>query len=126
MCGREFRREGLLLSGPRRCCGIMKGEFQIDLDSAVFGDNDYGDALETLACPTASLCVAADGDGNVLSTTDPTQERPWKSERQIGPGTAAYAYIVCTSTTLCLLIDGSSVHIFQDPTGNASTPCLSG
>jgi hypothetical protein len=92
---------------------------QIDTDTAVYGDGDYGDALETLACPTISLCVAADADGNVLSTTDPTQQTPWKSER-LG-ALPANASLVCTSTTLCILVDVSSVFISQDPTGSASS-----
>jgi hypothetical protein len=92
----------------------------IDTDTAVYGDNDYGESLESVTCPTISLCLAADADGNVLSTTDPTQATPWKSDGPIGTAAEGTANVLCLSTTLCLFAD-RIVLLSQDPTGNAST-----
>ena len=90
----------------------------IDTDNAVFGDNDYGNRLTSVSCPSISVCVTADADGNVLSTTDPGQNRPWTSVEPFGKHEVGLPAVACVSVSLCALADESEVFISHDPTGS--------
>ncbi len=96
-------------------------QVQIDTDSAVFGDNAYGNELTSLSCPSTSLCVASDADGNVLSTTRPTQKQPWNSITPFGEKVpSSTAAISCASVSLCAYVDQSEAFVSHDPTGDQS------
>jgi hypothetical protein len=88
--------------------------------------------LDAISCPSVSLCVAGDWDGDVVTSTDPTGGgSAWNvayvdSSLESGltgldPQTAI-AGISCPSVSLCVANDGvGNVLTSQDPTGGAST-----
>jgi hypothetical protein len=103
----------------------------------------FGAATVTaLSCPAVSLCVAVDSAGRVLTSSDPTRERPWSvadvdprvetlpgvpagAEPGLGamPPTFADARLTavsCPSVKLCVAVDeyGTIAYSF-DPTGGA-------
>ena len=60
--------------------------------------------IENLACPSASLCVAVNTNGDVMSTTQPTDTASWTQPQQIVNAEAIYR-LQCPSTTLCVATD---------------------
>jgi hypothetical protein len=100
--------------------GHSWAKVHLDHDGAVFGDNDYGDNLTSVSCPTISTCVTADADGNVLSTADIGQKHPWKSVELFGKHQYGFPVVTCVSVSLCAVADTSEVFTSHDPTGSAS------
>jgi hypothetical protein len=76
-------------------------------------------AVEAIACPSASLCVAADEMGNVLTSTDPTGGgATWSTEKVDDGEPDAISGIACPSSTLCVATDlDGNVLTATDPTG---------
>jgi hypothetical protein len=72
-----------------------------------------------VSCPSASLCVAGDGAGNILSSTNPTGGPiAWSiagvlSNESIGG-------VSCPSISLCVAVGGKDVLTATDPSGGAS------
>jgi hypothetical protein len=74
-------------------------------------------AITGVACPSMGLCVAVDGVGDVLSTTDPTGGAgSWVTAASVAEGFAA---VSCPSTELCVAVGGGDVAISTDLTGGA-------
>ena len=69
-----------------------------------FGDHTYHRALTAVACPSTSLCVAADDQGNVVSSTDPGDVAPTWTMTNVA-GTTRINGISCASTSLCVAVD---------------------
>lgn len=91
---------------------------EIDSDSRVGADSgDYGSNLTSLSCPSVSLCLATDEDGNILSTTQPTQTQPWKSTTPSPERNRAV--LSCGSVSLCVYVDSWGAFVSYDPTGGA-------
>jgi hypothetical protein len=71
--------------------------------------------LSAVSCPSASLCVAGDWDGNVLDTTDPADAAPRWESTYADTGTNvgitglvlrdAVSDIACPSASLCMFSD---------------------
>src|SRR4051794_29172945 len=86
-------------------------------------------ALGDVACPTAALCVAPDGIGDVLTTTTPTGgAAAWAKSDILGPIKDGDAYggppgpnhVTCASASLCFLFGhGRYVYTSTDPAGGA-------
>ncbi len=88
--------------------------------------------LDTISCPSASLCVAGDWDGDVVTSSNPTGGTDAWSVAHVDSnlisgavvGKAAQAEIVsvsCPSVSLCVASDGvGEVLTSQNPTGGAS------
>lgn len=88
--------------------------------------------LDTISCPSASLCVAGDWDGDVVTSSNPTGGSNAWSVTHVDSnlvsggvvGKAAQAEIVsvsCPSVSLCVASDGvGEVLTSQSPTGGAS------
>jgi hypothetical protein len=75
--------------------------------------------LEDIACPSASLCVAVDNVGNVLTSTDPDSGSPtWTAAKADNAG--GFTAITCPSPALCVAVDfdGNAV-VSTHPTGGA-------
>lgn len=87
------------------------------------------DACQGVSCPTVSLCIAVDGSGDVLSSTDPTGgSSAWKTSG-IAPG-GVLVGVSCASPSLCIAVGGtfptatsSGGEIFTstDPAGGGAT-----
>ena len=76
--------------------------------------------LTALSCPSASLCVAGDNAGNILTASDPVA----------GPGAWSIAVadqgqgivgVSCPSVSMCVAADGAgNIFVSSDPTGGES------
>jgi hypothetical protein len=79
----------------------------VQVDDAHLG---YGAqaAISGLSCPSASICVAIDTAGNVLTSTDPTAAAPW-SLSAADPGNG-FSAVSCASTSLRVALAGGVVN----------------
>ena len=82
------------------------------------GRIDSSAGLTALSCPSASLCVAVDGAGNVLTSTHPAAASAWtianvdRSEHLAG--------ISCPAASLCVATDWAGDAVAStDPTSGA-------
>ena len=62
--------------------------------------------LTSVDCPSASLCVATDSGGGVVSTMTPLRGEPWRIGARIELGGRLDA-ISCPSTTRCFVVDAA-------------------
>src|ERR1700733_13452834 len=61
-------------------------------------------AFTGIACPTVSLCVAVDDEGNVLTSSAPTgTAQAWQSERVCGVG--GFTAVSCPNAQFCAAVD---------------------
>jgi hypothetical protein len=59
--------------------------------------------IDSLACPSAVLCVAGDARGGIVVSVSPQTELSWKYSRP--DGTAAITGMSCPSSALCVGVD---------------------
>jgi hypothetical protein len=73
--------------------------------------------LVAVSCPSMSLCVAVDRQGDLVISTRPTAGlRAWKIARV--RGVDAFRSVSCASVTLCVAVDGAGdVLSTNDPLG---------
>jgi hypothetical protein len=79
--------------------------------------------LTALSCPSVSLCVAADRQGNVLTSSAPSDgASKWRSRNiDAKPGFLGIASVSCSSPTFCVAVDGAGdVITSTNPTGGSS------
>ena len=97
----------------RRCC---RGPAQAPSTASRL--SGAGTAFpRSVACPSATLCVAVDAVSNVLTSTDPTGGASTWQRSLVDPGTW-FASISCPSATLCVTGDGDgNLVVSSDPTG---------
>jgi hypothetical protein len=91
------------------------------LVDVVPGPHGGGGLVYAVSCPSAHLCVAGDGRGEVLTSTDPTGgPAAWHIGGQIGQKTSLHA-LSCPTTTMCVAINESEEALVSvDPTGGPS------
>ncbi len=90
------------------------GQLQIDnADPLIF---------QGVACPSASLCVAVDSDGNVVTSTSPTGgPSAWKVTTIDSSWDSGLTGVSCPSTSLCVAVDDFG-DIFTSSNPGASPP----
>jgi hypothetical protein len=73
-----------------------------------------------MSCPTTSLCVATDNDGNIVTSTNPAGGAgAWKVTNVDGP--LVIAGVSCVSVSLCVAIDQNGHALAStDPTGGVT------
>src|SRR4051794_22360254 len=72
-----------------------------------------------IACPAASLCVAVDHGGNVVTSTNPTGGPGAWSITKVDPGNELLA-VTCASASLCVAGDwAGNIITSTNPTGGA-------
>ena len=77
--------------------------------------------INGVSCPSASLCVAVDGEGNVLTSSSPAGGVGAWSVSSI-PGVFGLESISCATATMCVAQDGSGdVVTSTDPAGGGAT-----
>ena len=86
--------------------------------------------LDTISCPSVSLCVAGDWDGDVVTSTNPTGGSSAWSAAYVDPNLegahdggvqVSIAGVSCPSLLWCVASDGTGgVVTSQDPAGGAS------
>jgi hypothetical protein len=90
-----------------------------DADWNAEGADTTGNTLTDDSCPTISLCVATDAQGNIIYATNP-EGRTWPRTNIAGTGDALVA-LSCPSTTFCAAVDADgNVWTTTTPTGTAS------
>lgn len=84
--------------------------------SAGGGPTHGGIPFTGISCPTASLCVASDLNGNVLTSTTPTRPGTWK--RTLVDAFEPLDAVSCPSVHFCIAVDSSGGAVrSSDPTG---------
>jgi hypothetical protein len=90
---------------------------------------DHAGGLQAISCPTSSLCVATDTQGDVLTSTDPTGGAQTWHLAHVDSGSrcafvtcrAALSSISCTSRALCVATDSAGyVYWSSDVTADAA------
>jgi hypothetical protein len=78
--------------------------------------------LNAISCPSTSLCVAVDPQGNAVLTTDPTDPVPtWGPPTNADTSTLLLA-VSCATTSLCVGVDdGGNAVISTNPTAASPT-----
>jgi len=85
----------------RHPAGRASAWSETNVKLAFFGDPLHP-SLAGVSCPTPSLCVAVDGGGNVLSSTDPTGgASAWTSSNVVA---TAIRGVSCPSASLCVAV----------------------
>jgi hypothetical protein len=75
--------------------------------------------LSAIACPSSSLCVAADEDGNVFTSAEPASGS-WSAPAAVDPG-HDISDIACPTTAFCAAVDGDgNIITSAAPSGGAS------
>jgi Divergent InlB B-repeat domain len=113
-------RLGLIAAVSCVVCGLVAwsapalGDSPLSWSSPVAIDSP--NALYAVSCPSASLCVAVDSAGNVVTATDPVHG-PWA----VASVDHILDSISCPSTSLCVAVDGgfSGVDSSTNPTGGS-------
>ena len=83
--------------------------------SASGGPTHGGIPITGISCPTASLCVVVDLNGNALTTATPNRPRSWR--RFLIDGRAPLDAVSCSSPTFCAAVDtDGDVVTSTDPT----------
>lgn len=80
-----------------------------------------------IACPSTTLCVVTENNGNLLTSTDPTggagtwQEAHVDGAQSIYGGVADLEGVACPSVSVCVAVDdGGNVLTSTDPAGGSS------
>jgi hypothetical protein len=80
-----------------------------------------GTHMQSVSCPSATLCVAVDADGNVLTSTNPTGGAATWQRWLVDPGNWL-ASVSCPTTALCVAGDSEgNLVISTNPTGGTGT-----
>jgi hypothetical protein len=86
-----------------------------------FGSNA---SVETVACPSATLCVASlfgGGNNAILTTATPTVEAAMWTKTELEEP-AGLANVSCASKTLCVALEGAAGNIVASTNASAETP----
>src|SRR5438445_10673591 len=77
-------------------------------------------SLPAASCPSSSLCVAVDVNGNVVTSSNPTGgATAWRVTNV--DGSNALTGVSCPSSVFCVAVDGSgNVATSSNPTGGAA------
>ena len=71
--------------------------------------------VNSLSCPSASLCAGVDSRGNIITTTNPGTTAPW-SQASPDPSASYVNDISCPATNLCVAVDSNgNVVTSTDP-----------
>lgn len=105
--------QGALPEAPENSALYWSGPIAVDPGTSPTG------ALDTMSCPSSTLCVGLDRAGNVLSTTDPAADDDWTFTHLEGADEGSD--LSCTSAPLCVAVTGpGSIATSTDPTGSTS------
>jgi hypothetical protein len=89
------------------------------VDAAAASSNiGIGSSPEAVSCPTVSLCVAIDGSGRVLTSTDPAA-RVWQTTTLVSQPSlfTILRGITCSPSGACIVGNANTLYDSADPTG---------
>jgi hypothetical protein len=118
--GKTTRLADVLVPGP----GVEFGLDSLAVDSSGFAawretTSPRAGTLTAVSCPSASLCVAGDEAGTILSSTNPSGGPIAWSIAPVLPN-APISGISCPSISLCVAVSGQDVLTATDPSAGAS------
>ncbi|HEY3725664.1 MAG TPA: hypothetical protein VGL51_00720 [Solirubrobacteraceae bacterium] len=81
-----------------------------------------GNPIQAISCSSASLCVAIDGQGNVITSKTPKTSNTstpgsWKTTATVPSTPSGISCAPSTTTTLCVIVDGPNAIYSTNPTG---------
>jgi len=80
---------------------------------------DGTNPLVDISCPTSSFCVAIDGTGNAITSTNPTAAANWTVTNV--DGSNHLSAVSCATNSLCVAVDrAGNVITSTNPTGGAA------
>jgi hypothetical protein len=82
--------------------------------------NPDADSLDAVSCPTATLCVAGDFSGNILTTTDPTGPASAWTISPVEPE-GGIGSVTCPTAHFCMATGHGDVWRSTNPTGGTSS-----
>jgi hypothetical protein len=83
---------------------------------------DGANTIEAIDCAPASLCVAGDSNGNVVTSVNPGGGVGTWTVSKLAAAFTTMAAVSCPSTTLCLVVDANGdLWWSTDPNGGAGT-----
>ncbi len=87
---------------------------------AVIDPPDLTNAVRAVSCGSSSLCVGVDGNGNAITSTNPTG--PASAWKRVSIASGHFLRgVSCASASFCVAVDGTGNAIAStDPTGGAS------
>jgi hypothetical protein len=80
---------------------------------------DPGHVLSGVSCPTVTLCVAAAGSGNVVTSTNPTGGAAAWTVTNIDSNMGLDEGVACTSAVFCAVVGGGDAATSTNPAGGA-------
>ena len=102
----------VLVRRGRGCHRAGKLERRVGVDSE--------NPLTGLSCPSATLCVATDGSGDIVTSTNPENAGSWQVAAVDTPDDSI-DQVSCPSAALCVAVDDSGdVLTSTNPAGGAS------
>jgi hypothetical protein len=116
---------------PVGSVGDLYGPTLLGLDSLALDSSGFAawretttmplpESITAVSCPSPSLCIAGDGSGDILSSTNPAGGKSAWSMTSISPTDGpTVTQISCPSTSLCLGL-GDTLLNYTDPTGGTS------
>lgn len=91
-----------------------------NVDSVRLSTVDSSNALIGISCPDTNLCVAVDGNGNIVTSSNPSGGTAAWTVTSVDGATPIYS-VSCPSVNLCVgLGEGANVVTSRNPTGGAS------
>jgi hypothetical protein len=118
--GKTTRLADFFVTGP----GVEYGLDSLALDSSGFAvwretTSPTAAPLTAVSCPSASLCVAGEAAGNILSSTNPTGGPIAWSIAAVSPQQSIQS-VSCPSISLCVAVDYTGILTSTNPTGGTS------
>jgi hypothetical protein len=116
---------GNVLTSTHPTSSRAAGWKRVRISATGIGGTDCSEASVCfgVSCPSVSLCVAVNGTGDVITSTDPTAGAgAWHSET-VDAG-AEFGTVSCPSPSLCLAFDSANrgeVFISTNPAGGAGS-----
>jgi hypothetical protein len=81
---------------------------------------DPGTYINKISCPSVSLCVAVDGSGGILTSTNPTGGATAWTRVDVDGSTSVWG-VSCASVVLCVAVDADGgILTSTNPAGGAS------
>lgn len=80
--------------------------------TAGFQGIDTGNSINSISCPTSSLCVAVDNVGNYLYWASPSAYNNWTHANI--DSTNSINSVTCTSSTVCVAVDNKGNYLYTN------------
>jgi hypothetical protein len=107
-------------AAPRAAAPPLTWSSPVNLEQAPFATPIV---IRAMSCADASLCVAVDNDGGVLTSTDPSGgARAWHLRRNSIPAQTSSAGLSCVTDprVLCVAVDDGHPFVSTNPGGGPS------